>query len=239
MHRNHKSRVEHKQDRSSTTSRQLTSSENPSMPTLLQVKSFLRAVTSGKDRKLQAERDKVCNGCDQFTERPVKNLWGKWRMAGHCKACGCGAKSFADINKGKHVWRDMTCPQLKWPGDAKDVGLSLQDANTLFNARDRLEYNLATVQNLIDKGKPMDPATQAQVFGQPQQPPTPQSAAGKARAGAAAVPRTVPVAQFNQAFPSSKPVATKALPRPTAELIAEGRAALATATAENLLGAGV
>lgn len=209
------------------------------MPNFLQkIVSLLRAVLSGRDYKLQAERDEICNGCDQFTENPVKNIWGRWKMTAHCKSCGCGARSIADIHKGKHAWRDMKCPLLKWPGDAEDRGLSLRDANALFVARDRLEYNMATVQNLIDKGKPMEPAMLSQIYGhQPAQaPPNP---AGKAPAGAANVahaqPRAVPADRFNEAFGSKR-----AEPRDNvAAQIATGRAALATAQAQNDNGDGI
>lgn len=136
------------------------------MPTLQQVTSFLRAVISGKDKTLQAQRDAICNACDQYVERPKKNIFGKWIMQGFCKACGCGTHSMADMKRGKNALRKTKCPLHYWPGDAESMGLTLKEVNGLFGARDRLEYNLAAVQNLIDKGKPMDQEVLTAVYGQ-------------------------------------------------------------------------
>lgn len=137
-----------------------------SQPSLLhRMVSFVRAITSGRDSKLQAERDEICRGCDQYHERPVKSISGKWRMEAHCKACGCGAKRIADITRGKHAWVNMTCPQNKWPGDQERTGISLKQANALFGARDRCEYNLASVQSLIDRSKPMGHEDMKLIYG--------------------------------------------------------------------------
>ncbi len=189
------------------------------MPTFLQkAVSFLRAVTSGKDKKLQDQRDAICNACDQFIERPAKNAWGKWIMQGFCKACGCGMRSMADMKRGKNAYRKMKCPRGYWPGDAESKGLTLKEANTLYGAFDRLEYNMALVQCSIDKQKPLDPAAQASIFGQPpqhnQSSPKPsagavaaenpiQQAARRQIANAQTLPQAVPAAQFKQAFPHS------------------------------------
>ncbi len=128
--------------------------------------SFVRAVTSGRDPKLQAQRDAICQDCDQFHERPVKSIWGKWIMQAYCKACGCGSNPMANIRGGKNGFVKLSCPLWKWPGDAEGKGLTLRDANALHGARDRLESSLATVQSLIDRGKPMSPEVLAQVYGQ-------------------------------------------------------------------------
>lgn len=209
------------------------------MPALPQkIISFLRAWLSGRDHELQAQRDKICNACPQFVEHPVKNMWGKFKMVGHCKACGCGMKSIADIRNGKNAMVKLSCPELKWPGDIEGKGLTLRDANTLFGARDRLEYNLATVQNNIDKGKPLDQAMLAQIYGQPQQPAArnQKPAEGKPIAGAAAgaQPQRIPAAEFDRTFRTNKNDKMSDQQR-----IAGGRAAVATAKAENLAGAGV
>ncbi len=195
------------------------------MPTLLQkTVSFLRAVTSGRDKKLQAERDAICDGCDQYTERPTKSILGKWKMQGFCKACGCGARSMADMKGGKNAFVNMTCPLAKWPGDAESLGLTLKEVNTLFGARDRLEYNMALVQNNIDKQKPLDPAVQASIFGQPQPGIQPQPGAQqpeKARPGAVAVPRpqspqtAKPMGATADQIKQTFPTAAKALPANT------------------------
>lgn len=222
------------------------------MPTLLQVTSFLRAVTSGKDKKLQAERDAICNACDQFVEHPVKNAWGKWIMQGFCKACGCGMRSMADINKGKHAHRSMRCPLLKWPGDAESAGMTLKEVNALFGAKERLEYNMATIQSLIDKQKPMSPDIRLQIYGHPKQaaPAEPaQSCSAKAAAvraqGAntrptvrrqmadAALPQAVPAEKFKHAFPNSPAVAAGSVGDVVAAVaamksLAEGSTAVAT-----------
>ena len=203
------------------------------MPTLLQVKSFLRAITSGKDKKLQAERDAICNACDQFVEHPAKNVWGKWIMQGFCKACGCGMRSMADINKGKHAARKMKCPLLKWPGDAESAGMTLKEVNALYGAKERLEYNMALVQNHIDKQKPLDPATQASIYGQPppQTPPKPPAGAVAAantrptvRRKVATLPQAVPAEKFKHAFPNSPAVAAAS----SGDAVAEGRTVIAT-----------
>ena len=222
------------------------------MPTFLQkAVSFLRAVTSGRDKKLQAERDAICNGCDQFFERPAKNMLGKWIMQGFCKACGCGMRSMADMKRGKNAYRKMKCPRGYWPGDAKSEGLTLKEANTLYGAFDRLEYNMALVQCSIDKQKPLDPAAQTAIFGQPpqhnQSSPKPsagavaaenpiQQAARRQIANAQTLPQAVPAAQFKQAFPHSPATNETALADALAAIkeveegnVAGGRIALAAA----------
>ncbi len=127
-----------------------------SLPTLTQkLYSLAKAMTSGKDLELQAERDAICNGCDKFQERAVRTVTGKFKIEGHCKVCGCGAKNIADIYKGKHARKNMQCPELKWPGDAESKGISLHDANTLFTAREGLEYSIALLEHYIAKDKPL------------------------------------------------------------------------------------
>lgn len=180
------------------------------MPTLQQVKSFLVAITSGRDKKLQAARDAICDVCPEYVEQPTKTILGKWKMKGFCKACGCGARSLADIRAGKNALRKTKCPLGKWPGDAESMGLTLKEVNALFGARDRLEYNMAIVQNNIDKQKPLDAAVQASIFGHPQagMPQKGPMPPGKAPAGAGAVavarlpsPQAVPAKKFAKAFP--------------------------------------
>lgn len=127
-----------------------------SLPTLRQkATSLISAICSGKDTELQAERDAICQGCDQFSERAVRTVTGKFKIEGHCKVCGCGARNIADIYKGKTAWKDMQCPRLKWPGDAEGKGISLHDANTLFAARDGLEYSIALLEHYAAKDKPL------------------------------------------------------------------------------------
>ncbi len=203
--------------------------------------SLLRAVRSGKDKNLQARRDTICAGCDDYVERPSKNVWGKWILQGFCKACGCGARSMADMKGGKNAYRKMKCPKLKWPGDAKSVGLTLHEVNVLFGAKDRLEYNMAVVQGAIDKQKPLDPLMQASIFGHqpaPARPATGAQLVGKqnAAAASAAEPQAVPADKFAQSFPDHQPATAL---RPTgdngqtnAENIRQGRMALAAAQSE-------
>ncbi|MCH8851610.1 MAG: hypothetical protein IID41_03045 [Planctomycetes bacterium] len=201
--------------------------------------SFLRAYLGGRDKKLQAARDKICNACDQFVEHPIKNMWGKWKMVGHCKACGCGMKSIADIRNGKNAMVKAACPEWKWPGDIKGKGLTLRDVNALFGARDRLEYNLATVQNNIDKGKPLDQAMIAQIYGQPPQQPATgnqKPAEGKDAAGAVAgaQPQRILAEDFDKTFRIVKNEQMSDQQR-----IAGGRAALAMTRQENTAGAAI
>ncbi len=123
------------------------------MPTFIQkLATLARAIRSGRDKKLQAARDAVCEACDKFEVKAHRTLSGKLKITGHCQVCGCGARSMADIYKGKHAWRDMFCPQWKWPGDAEGKGISLHGANTLFNMRDSLQESAALLQHYADKG---------------------------------------------------------------------------------------
>lgn len=200
------------------------------MFTFKQAQSFLRAVLSGRDKTLQAERDAVCDGCDQYVERPAKTIWGKWKMQGFCKACGCGQRPMADMNGGKNAFRDMKCPIAKWPGDAESMGLTLKEVNALYGAKDRLEYNMASVQNLIDKQKPMDPALQAMIFGQPLASAPPS--AGKAAAGVADAsrPQALPAKQCRRPTPCKS---RSPKPKP----LRDPQDALANAQHENLASA--
>lgn len=212
------------------------------MPTLRKVRLFLRAKLSGKDKKLQAKRDAICDACPEYVEHPAKNIFGKWRMQGFCKACGCGARKMADMKGGKNAHRDMKCPKGKWPGDAESMGLTIKEVNALYGAKDRLEYNMATVQNLIDKGKPLDPQTQAQIYGQPQTaaevPQQPKQAAIAVAASPVNVSpqKTTPLSieQFTQAFPNNPAVQTR-----RQNNVHTGRMALASAQGQVEFGSGI
>ncbi len=207
------------------------------MPMFTQkIVSLVRAVLSGRDKKLQAERDAICVECDQYVERPVKSIWGKWIMQAYCKACGCGTGLLANMKSGKNALRKVKCPKKKWPGDAESEGLTLHQVNILFGAKDRLEYNMALVQSSIDRQKPLDPLVQASIFGQPpaaSRAPVDEALPGKALAGAvnAAQPQVVPADKFDKAFPENQPVSTteRNNGRTLAENIEQGRKSMAEA----------
>lgn len=138
--------------------------------------SALKALTSGRDKKLQDARDAVCEACPQLTKKPQRNKWsGAIELAKYCKKCGCGIGGLiANMRKGqKNAWRKAVCPLKLWPGDDHRLNgqkvLQLKEINWLSAAYDQLELDLATVQMHFDDGTMPDAVNKERLGGFPQQ----------------------------------------------------------------------